>query len=361
MQCVSDLCASLIANGHEAIVIAPAGRARHRLEERSTETYSIGSVRHLSDLVPFLHSYRQILNRLLPDIIHVHTRLPALLSRIAGWRPDVSTVHSQVLTDHRSRFDRGLVRRLITCWGRRVTVPDVMIKDMLLEAFRIQQERISIIPNAIDMRRFNIADHDTKVLAKRQLNVHHYGVIVSYVGRLVDYKRPYLAIQVLAEVQKAINADVALVIAGDGPLSQSLARFAHKKGVLSRCRFVGWCDPVVVYHASDLLLLPSEREGFALSAIEAMACGVPVVRTRTGGWRQQIVEGVTGWSTECDDKAFVERAATVTREIRSGIINCEAIRQHVEGRFSQDVVARQFIRLYQGIVAKRHSRHGLRY
>src|SRR6202044_2332351 len=78
--------------------------------------------------------------------------------------------------------------------------------------------------------------------------------------------------------------------------------------VEDRVRILGPREPLPLLHAADALLLASAREGFSYACAEAMCAGVPVLRTRTSGTKELIVEGVTGRSVEIDRATFVREA-----------------------------------------------------
>ncbi len=94
-------------------------------------------------------------------------------------------------------------------------------------------------------------------------------------------------------------------MAGEGPDRGALQRRIDREGLSRHVQLLGQRDPLAVYQAADLLLLPSEREGFSLVCAEGMCTGLPSLRTRTSGTSELIVEGVTGASTPIDRESFV--------------------------------------------------------
>jgi glycosyltransferase involved in cell wall biosynthesis len=112
---------------------------------------------------------------------------------------------------------------------------------------------------------------------------------------------------------RARVADAAFVVAGEGPLEESLRGLAARLGISDSVFFVGRCTYVAeLLHASDVCVLSSVAEGFSNSILEYMAAARPVVATDVGGAREAVVEGSTGHLiTPGDDDALAARVAAL--------------------------------------------------
>lgn len=105
---------------------------------------------------------------------------------------------------------------------------------------------------------------------------------------------------------------------GDGPLDGELRQQIESRDLGPWVQLLDYADPLPLYRAADLLLMPSRYEGYGLVGAEALACGTPILRTRTGGWDEMVLEGSTGWVCEPnDDHAFVEAGLRALRERES--------------------------------------------
>ena len=132
-----------------------------------------------------------------------------------------------------------------------------------------------------------------------------------------------------ARVRKEVDAE--LLMAGDGPDRGPAERLAWELGVNEAVKFLGKQDHLerLIPHA-HVLHLPSETEAFGLAALEAMACGVPPVATRTGGVPDLITHGVDGFMEPVGDHAaqagriieLLDKSATAPQDGRSRPENC---------------------------------------
>jgi N-acetyl-alpha-D-glucosaminyl L-malate synthase BshA len=127
-------------------------------------------------------------------------------------------------------------------------------------------------------------------------------------------KRILDVVRIFAAVRRALPA--TLVLVGDGPDRDSAEQEVDRLGLRADVRFPGKVDRVAdLLRGSDLFLLPSQTESFGLSALEAMACGVPVLASRTGGIPEVVVEGETGYLAPVGAiEEFAARALAVLQD-----------------------------------------------
>jgi glycosyltransferase involved in cell wall biosynthesis len=152
-----------------------------------------------------------------------------------------------------------------------------------LSALGVTDERVLVLRNGVDLERFCPGDR----AAARRLRKHSRVTLLS-VGSLIPRKGHHIAIEAMVGLP-----DCDLLIAGSGPLQGELHRLAARLGVADRVRFLGEVPHASlpdVYRAADVLLLMSDREGWANVLLEAMACGTPVVATNVNG-TSEVVRG----------------------------------------------------------------------
>ena len=139
-----------------------------------------------------------------------------------------------------------------------------------------------------------------------------------HISNFRPVKRVLDVVRIFARVRKEVPS--ALVMVGDGPDRLAAEEEARALGIADDVHFLGRIDPVAPLLASaDLYLLPSDRESFGLSALEALACGVPALGYDAGGIREVVKNGETGALRPVGDVAglaeFARRAAAGPRAL----------------------------------------------
>lgn len=246
------------------------------------------------------------------DLIHAHYWLsgPAAAAAKARWGvPLVASFHT---LGEVKNLAQGLsapepsVRldgeRVGIAAADRILVPTPGEADHLAHLYGADPDRIRVVPPGVDPESFAAIDRAAALTA---LGVS--GRLVLFVGRLQSLKAADVAIRALAEARRAApqaTGDVTLAIVGgpsgsDGPsYLEGLRRLAVDQGLEERVRFLPprpHHEMPALYSAADALLMPSRSESFGLAALEAQACGVPVVASAVGGLRSVVSPGASGF------------------------------------------------------------------
>ncbi len=186
------------------------------------------------------------------------------------------------------------------------------------------------------------------------------GKVLMHISNFRAVKRTVDVIRIFARVSAAIPA--TLVMVGDGPDRGMAQDEARMLGVADRVQFLGRIENVApLLSSADLFLLPSENESFGLSALEALACGVPVVASSAGGIPEVIQEGVTGALLPVGD---VDGMASAAIRILSDSTVWDrmsvAAAADARLRFSESRVIGQYEAIYEDALAVAASRRRLR-
>jgi glycosyltransferase involved in cell wall biosynthesis len=160
-------------------------------------------------------------------------------------------------------------------------------------ALGVPAEQFSVVPYGVD-RRFERRERPAALAARLGLGA---GPVVLYLGGLKARKNLAGMLAIWGEVARERPA-ARLVVAGSGPLRESLEREAARLGVARSVVFTGFvpeADKVDHYNVADVLLFPSSMEGFGFSVAEAMSCELPVVTSDRGSLPELVVEGEGGF------------------------------------------------------------------
>jgi len=210
----------------------------------------------------------------------------------------------------------------------------------------VPADRVHYLPNAVDMQRFRPADLVERSLIRRGLGIEPDQLVVVFVGRLSREKG---AMELLEAWQRLQPVDATLIVAGPdmtdhpwdvGPAARAYAE-EHK---LTNVRFTGpTTDPVPFYQMADVAVQPSHFEALGLSAVEALACGVPVVASAVGGLLDFIVDGKNGRLCPPQDAdALAECLRPLLADARYRIGLASHARASVQDVFDERVVFGRF-------------------
>ena len=221
-------------------------------------------------------------------VVHTHTSKAGFVGRLAA---SLAGVPAIIHTAHGFAFHENSPRRLVSFYtwlerlaghacDRIVTVSE--FHRCWGIALRLAGARkIVAIPNGIATDRVS-ADLDRESV-RRSLGLHGEVVMLLTVGRLAEQKGLEDLLEAGSFLARESALDFKIVLAGSGPLSSSLAKTVTKLGIQDRVDFVGFRSDVGnLLEASDIVVLPSLREGLSISMLEAMGRGKPIVATSIG-------------------------------------------------------------------------------
>ncbi len=336
-----DLCSAMHAQGHDLRIAGEHGAWRRLFDNAPWPWIELPLKGNLPSLWQSARKLRRILREHPADIIHAHYRRATLVARRLGQkqRPPI------LYTLHQPGISLAGPRRWLSDFGDFVHVPSEEAWQWLIESAAVPAERIALIPHGVDPARFPIPDAATRAAARAQLELPDNAVVAAFVGRLDVPKNEDWILDVASAAKDRLR-QLHFVLAGDGPHDSPVRERIAAEHLGNRVKLVGYCDPLPVYHAADALLVPSLREGFCFSAVEAMSTGIPVLRTRTGGTMSQIIEDVTGRSTPIDRAEFVAAAISFLSDTEGLRRMGAAAAAHVRTNLSFDLQVRRTVALY---------------
>jgi N-acetyl-alpha-D-glucosaminyl L-malate synthase BshA len=239
------------------------------------------------------------------DLFHVHYAIPhASVAHLAkqiledGYNirvPVITTLHGTDITlVGKDPSFAPVVKFSIEKSDGVTAVSDFLRKDTI-DHFNTQNE-IRVIPNFIDLDRFAPQNKDHF----RQLVAREGEKLLIHTSNFRKVKRIDDVIKAFAKVQEALPAKLLMV--GDGPERISAENLCREMRLCDHIHFLGNQNAVEeIYALGDAFLIPSGSESFGLSALEAMACGVPVISSNAGGLPEVNIHGETGFVSEVGD------------------------------------------------------------
>ena len=254
----------------------------------------------------FFRALRALMRHGRFDVVHIHTEQAffwyGLTARLAGVRRVVYHVHNSFPFEGGLRLERVVQRWLgraflgMTC----LTVSRSCAEN---ERSRFLNPSITV-DNWVDAAAFHPVTQDERRTVRERIGLPGSALLIVSVGACEPRKNHALIVQSMPLVRTLVP-DVHYVHVGSGPPEAAERDLAEKLGVSDRCHFLGLRDDVPsVLAACDVLVMPSEREGLPIAALEALSCGLPVVATDSPGLRDLIVTGQNGALVEIDAESL---------------------------------------------------------
>jgi D-inositol-3-phosphate glycosyltransferase len=238
----------------------------------------------------------------------------------------------------------------------------------LIDLYGASADRVAVVAPGVDLDRFTPSDD--RVGARRRLGLPEDGYVVAFVGRIQPLKAPHVLLRAAAELaatDPAVADRLTIAVCG-GPSGTGLSRptelmeLAASLGLAHRVRFLPPRPPnelVDVYRAADIVGVPSHNESFGLVALEAQACGTPVVAAAVGGLVTAVADGVSGVLIDGHDPA--DWARVLGDLLRSPLRRAELARgasAHA-ARFSWNATANQLLTVYRNAMSEQRARFAL--
>jgi L-malate glycosyltransferase len=246
------------------------------------------------------------------DLFHVHYAVPhasvAYLAkqilRSNGLNvPVVTTLHGTDITLVGKNQAYEPVVRFSINESDGVTAVSEFLKQATLANFDVEKD-IEVIYNFVDTERFKRQDKDHF----RKMVTANGEKILLHTSNFRKVKRVQDVLLTFARIRKEMPARLLMV--GDGPERPNAEELCRELSLCDDIYFLGSQNSVEeIYSIGDLFFLPSETESFGLSALEAMACGVPVIASDAGGLPELVVDGVNGFTAPVGDVDRMSEAA----------------------------------------------------
>jgi len=280
------------------------------------------------------------------SLVHTHLLLAdfwgGLSARVLGL-PQVSTCHRAYEYPSWLLFYKRMVSYLFPA---RIIAVSKSTREELLRRYPIASHKVVTVYNGINT---SVTVHD-KMRTRKELGFSEGDFIIINVARLDPEKGHLFLIRAIRSLVKDIPSLKALII-GDGSLRETFARTIRDKGLESVIFLMGPRNDVDKFYCiGDLFILPSLKEGFPLTVLEAMLYGLPVAASAVDGVKEIVAEGVNGSlfapSRVDEIKGAIQRAFTDRKKLFAMAESAQAL---VREKFSQTEMMRNLEKIYEQI------------
>lgn len=292
------------------------------------------------------------------DILHVHYAIPhassayftrQMLRKMGKDIPFITTLHGTDITLVGKDATYAHVVTFSINESDAITAVSESLKQDTIKSFPIDKE-IHVIPNFVDAKRFykSNKEHFKKMLAPRGER------ILAHVSNFRKVKRVEDVIKMFQKVHDKIPSRLLMI--GDGPERQQVEDLCHKLGICNDIRFLGKQEQMEeILSIADLFVLPSESESFGLAALEAMACGVPVISTNVGGLPEININGKTGFLSPIGDVDDMAKNALAILEDETVLKTFKKAAMANSKRFSIEKIVPMYEQLYMEVAEQSES------
>lgn len=292
------------------------------------------------------------------DLIHVHYAIPhapaAFMAReilkTKGLSvPFVTTLHGTDITLVGKDQSYEPVISFAINQSDAVTAVSSYLKEETLRHFSITKN-IEVVYNFIDP----LAIAEEKKECTKAIAAPNGEKVVMHISNFRKVKRVQDVIQAFRLIVEKIPC--RLIMVGDGPERNMAENLAEELGIRKHCMFIGKVkNSLSILPCADVFFLPSASESFGLSALEAMACGIPVIGSNAGGMPEVQIHGKTGFLSEVGDYQDMAKNAllVLTDNSLSSAFSKACIKQ--ANAFRLDIILPQYEAIYKRVLLEAGS------
>ncbi|ATZ61206.2 MAG: GDP-mannose-dependent alpha-(1-6)-phosphatidylinositol monomannoside mannosyltransferase [candidate division WS2 bacterium] len=270
-------------------------------------------------------------------------KIPLFITRWLYWKPNIRLAS---LFQFYDRYISTIVRNRAAA----IIAPSASIKEYLLD-YGVNEEKVHWIPSGVDLETFS---PNPSSMLREKLGLGDEKIILS-IARLHLLKGLHYLIQAYGTVARNFP-NTRLVILGKGPQEKELRDMAKQLNIEKKVSFLTEHVPhekiSQLYNSADIFAFPSVVEPFGMANLEAMACGKPTVSSDTGGMRDMVLHGKTGFLFKVGDVKGIEDAlmAMLSDEKKTEEMGLESRKRALE--YDWRKIARQILEKYEEALPK---------
>ena len=334
-----DLAKYLHQNGHKAIVVSAGGSLVGDLTSAGVMHYALPVHKKSPfSVIRSIRSMVKIIEIEKIEIIHARSRVPALIAFFVSRKtqvPFVTTCHGF--------YSKHLLSRMMG-WGKTVIVASHIIGKRMRDDFGVPHHKIRLIHRGVNLEEFRWKPFESEKFKK--------DVVIGLIGRITPIKGHPLFLKAMARVTR-VFPNIKIQIIGDAPKPQykeELLMLTRRLGLTHAVEFLGtrYDIPELLAKMSILVVPSSGEEAFGRVAIEAGACGVPVIATRMGGLVDIIEDEKNGLLVPPEDPAaLAEAVIRLLKNSQLAAAMTVSLRQKVEKEFGLELMFQKTLAVYK--------------
>lgn len=289
---------------------------------------------------------------LIAQMLNVATLPAALFSNLTGTplliKASAGGRDGNIQGLRHSRFGELKLAILLKACDYAIAINEEIVKELAAE--KVPPFKIQLIPNGVDVEHFIPASESRRVELRKSMGFSAEETLVLFVGRLEPVKNLDFFLMIWQQITAAFPKARFLIV-GDGSQRAALEAKATQLGLKESVKFLGaQSSALSFYQATDLLVLPSLREGISNALLEAMACGLPAIASEVGGNVDVLKDlGSNILLSSADASAWMRALSQWLRETSNRQNLGIDSRVVIEGRFSSEATSAAYLNLYANV------------
>lgn len=285
-------------NNVKMVYVSPNGPIEESLKEYNVDYFGINKLN--------VKTIKTLVKKWKPDIIHAHDVTASVIAMMATVGKKTRVIsHMHVNNANMSKINFKTVLYAISSikYSKIVWVSKSCYSNYRFR--NIVKKKSCILDNVMNKE---------LILSKVKRDTNLYDIDLIYVGRLTYQKNPERLVSVLKRVLNK-KPDVKIAIVGNGDLFALTKSLIDKNAMNDSCRLVGYIDnPYKMIFDSRVLIMTSRYEGLPMTALEALALGVPIVSTPVDGMKNVVIDGYNGFLSD-DDEVLADRVIELLDDV----------------------------------------------
>ena len=330
------------------VIIPKDSALKKRIEELGVSYIEAENIADVSFSIAAIGELRKIIKNVKPDVVHTHASLSArIASRIEG----VPTINTRHCIEGKKRGIKRLIYRFINNMlsDTVIAVSKAVYKNLLEDG--IPEDKLRLIYNGVPPLKV-LCDEERK---KVRLELGIEGCFaVGIFARLEAVKNHMMFLEAAAAMYN-INDRFRFLIVGDGSMKDSLKKKAKELGIEDAVIFTGYVEDITeLMNAVDVNVLTSDYEALSISLIEGMTVGKPCITTDSGGTREVVENGRSGFVIPVND--CVSLTACITKLASDAelckVMGAEGMKIAQE-KFTPEEMVNKLYEVYAGLMEER--------